>query len=322
MTTLTIGARSWDHVIPIALGDAVGSEFTTLERRDLTPNIWHEDHLDGSETSLSSYVRARAAGDDSVTALPVFIMRGFRHRCIITRKNSPLETAADLAGARIGLTGWPDSGNTWTRAILRREGVGISDAEWRVGALTAAHPVQDRMGGVQTPPTVATTENDEPMVEMLARGALDAIMTPFAPPGFYDLDSPFRTLYRDNQSAERDYFASTGYIPGIHVLAVKTAVLEADPAAAQRLVDVFAAAQTLSYQRRAKMLDVTPWQNDAFESATAAFGDDFSPIGWNANATMVADFQTELVEQGLMAAPLAATDLFPYAVEVSDAARA
>jgi len=160
------------------------------------------------------------------------------------------------------------------------------------------------------------------MVEMLARGALDAIMTPFAPPGFYDLDSPFRTLYRDNQSAERGYFASTGYIPGIHVLAVKTAVLDADPAAAQRLVDVFAAAQTLSYQRRAKMLDVTPWQNDAFESATAAFGEDFSPIGWNANATMIADFQTELVEQGLMNETLRATDLFPYAVEVSDAARA
>jgi 4,5-dihydroxyphthalate decarboxylase len=322
VSALTIGARSWDHVIPIALGDAAGSEYTTLERRDLTPNIWNETDLDGSETSLSSYVRARAAGDDSVTALPVFIMRGFRHRCIITRKDSQFESAADLAGARIGLTGWPDSGNTWTRAILRREGVGIGDAEWRVGALTAAHPIQNRMGGVQAPPTVAPTENDEPMVEMLARGALDAVMTPFAPPGFYDLDSPFRTLYRDNQAEERKYFASTGYIPGIHVLAVKTAVLDADPAAAQRLVDVFAAAQTLSYQRRAKMLDVTPWQNDAFESATAAFGEDFSPIGWNANATMVADFQTELVEQGLMNERLPAIDLFPYAVEVSDAARA
>jgi 4,5-dihydroxyphthalate decarboxylase len=322
MTALTIGARSWDHLIPLALGDVAGSTTTTLERHDLTPNIWSEAHLDGSETSLSSYVRARATGDDSVTALPVFIMRGFRHRCIITRKDSPLETAADLAGARIGLTGWPDSGNTWTRAILRREGVGIADAEWRVGALTAAHPIQDRMGGVAAPATVAATENDEPMVEMLLRGALNAVMTPFAPPGFYDVNSPFRTLYRDNQSAERDYFASTGYIPGIHVLAVKTAVLDADPGAAQRLVDVFAASQTLSYQRRAKMLDVTPWQNDAFESATAAFGEDFSPIGWNANATMIADFQTELVEQGLMNAPLPASDLFPYAVEVSDAARA
>ena len=30
----------------------------------------------------------------------------------------------------IGIAGWQDSGNTWTRALLRREGVEIEDARW------------------------------------------------------------------------------------------------------------------------------------------------------------------------------------------------
>ena len=122
--------------MPLSSASATGSTSsrwrsanrTQVRRRpvaETTPNLWSSADLDGGETSFSRYVRARAAGDDRVIALPLFLMRGFRHRCIIVRRDIDRRDAADLKGARIGLTGWPDSGNTWTRAILREAGVGV-----------------------------------------------------------------------------------------------------------------------------------------------------------------------------------------------------
>ncbi|MCU1443606.1 MAG: nitrate transporter substrate-binding protein [Cryobacterium sp.] len=317
MRTILLGARHWDHVMPIATKDVAGFENYDLDTRDVTPDIWTERDLDGSETSFSRYVRARAQGDDSVTALPVFIMRGFRHRCIITAKDSPLETAEDLRGKRIGLTGWGDSGNTWTRAILRQAGVEIADAEWRVGALTANHPIMDRIGPIDVPSNIAPTENDEPMVEMLERGALDAVMTPFMPAGFYDANSPFRTLYRDSQQAEADYYASTGFIPGIHVLAVQTTFLENEPGEARKLVELFDAAKTISAARRGKLQDVVPWQNEALATSARVFGPDWMPSGLAANESMIAAFQAELIAQGLMEEAIDIDLLFPGQREAS-----
>src|ERR1700754_1153454 len=175
---LTLGVRYWEHVVPIALGE-IGHDFLNSSLLDPPPKLWSRPDLDGGETSFSQYVRARAKGDDRVIALPLFLMRGFRHRCIVVRHDSPALDAADLDGARIGLTGWADSGNTWTRAILREAGIGVAAATWRVGPLTADHPVFDRIGGVPVGDNVAHTPNDAPLVELLAVGDLDAVMTPF-----------------------------------------------------------------------------------------------------------------------------------------------
>ena len=125
--------------MPLALGD-VGVDYLDIRLLDSTPDVWKRHDLAGGETSFSSYVRARARGDDRVIALPIFLMRGFRHRCILVHRDSPATTASDLHGARIGLTGWADSGNTWTRAILREAGIGVADASWLVGPLTEHHP--------------------------------------------------------------------------------------------------------------------------------------------------------------------------------------
>jgi 4,5-dihydroxyphthalate decarboxylase len=312
---LHFGARHWDHLVPLALGDVVGAGRIAVRFLESTPQLQEEGELAAAETSLSSYVRLRASGDRSITALPVFIMRGFRHRCIITRKTAHFQTGADLRGARIGLTGWPDSGNVWTRAVLRREGVGIGDAEWRVGALTADHPRLDRLGGMLVPDNVAVAENDEPLVDMLTKGALDAVMTPFMPRGFSDFDSPFRTLFPRVREAEAEYFVEVGYIPGIHVLTVKTSVLETEPDVAQLLIDALSASQELARERREKLLDVTPWQNEAFEVSATTFGNDFSPIGFTDNRRMIADFQTELVDQGIIETSVPEDDLFPLPLE-------
>lgn len=309
-----LGVRHWDHVIPLALGD-VGADLVKIDRLDATPDLWHDTGFDGGETSFSRYVRARSSGDERIIALPVFLMRGFRHRCIIVRSDSEAVDASALRGARIGLTGWADSGNVWTRAVLREAGIGVDDADWQVGPLTTNHPVVDRIGNVTVGDNVRHTADGAPLVDLLRAGQLDAVMTPFMPPGFHALGSDLRTLYPDNRQAEADYYRRHGYIPGIHVLALRAEVLRDNPDVAQQVVTAFDAAKRLSRARRDKLVDITPWHNEEIGFATRVVGADWLPYGVSADRVMVRDFQTELVEQRLLTAPVPQADLFPYPVE-------
>jgi 4,5-dihydroxyphthalate decarboxylase len=313
---LMLGVRYWEHVTPFVLGE-IGHGYVDVNLLDTTPNLWSRPDLDGGETSFSQYVRARANSDDRVIALPLFVMRGFRHRCILVRRDSPAIDAGDLDGARIGLTGWADSGNTWTRAILREAGIGIADATWQVGRLTANHPVFDRIGNVSVGRNVGRTPNDAALVDLLIDGDLDAVMTPFMPPGFYEPDSPFRPLYPDTRTAEVGYFRRHGFVPGMHVLALRSEVLRRAPEAAQRLVDLFEAAKRISRTRRDKLMDVTPWQNEDIALATKVIGGDWMPYGFERDREMVRSFQDELVAQRLLNAPVPETELFPFTVEPS-----
>ena len=130
--------------------------------------------------SASRYCLGRLRGRDDIAAVPHFLMRGFRHRCIITHRDSGITQLEQLAGA-IGMTGWQDSGNTWTRALLRRVGIGIDDAQWRVGRLTAAHPVADRLSGYGQPGRIEAVAGERPLVDLLRSGELEAVFTPFMP---------------------------------------------------------------------------------------------------------------------------------------------
>ena len=323
MPRLRIATRGWAHVLPLALGDVAQAEpLLRLERRDATPDLWTEPDLDGAETSFSRYVRTRAAGDTSVTALPYFIMRGFRHRCIIVADESPHTRATDLQGAAIGLTGWPDSGNTWTRAILRAQGVGLNQVRWQVGRLTSEHPETDRLGGVTIPDHLDVSSTSEPLLDALLAGRLDAVMTPFMPQAFLEPSSPFRTLFPDNQAEEASYYRRRGYIPGIHLIAVKTALLEEDPDLAGQLLEAFARSQRMSHQERGKLQDVTPWTNEALRASVGVFGHDFNPIGLAPNLPMISDFQDELVHQHLLGTPVPVQELFPYSTESEESLRA
>ncbi|TMV77014.1 nitrate ABC transporter substrate-binding protein, partial [Thioclava sp. BHET1] len=185
--TLRLAVRDWDYVTPLALGD-IRSDRLTLEIDrvgTLIPHVGRDSDHDAAEMSFSRYTQLRLDGDTSVTAIPNFIMRGFRNRCVICRTDSAMTEFAHLKGKKIGITGWRDSGNTWTRALLRREGVGVEDAFWYAGRLTEQHPVTDRLDGFGRPGRIEACPEERPMVDLLKEGFLDAIFTPFMPAGFF-----------------------------------------------------------------------------------------------------------------------------------------
>ncbi|MGQ4511707.1 hypothetical protein [Streptomyces sp. DW26H14] len=313
---IRLALRDWDHVTPLLTGAVPTPGWDlSLEARDVTPDVLAEPAVDGGETSFSRYALARAAGDDRLVGLPVFVMRGFRHRCVLVRTDSPYTALEDLDGARVGLTGWPDSGNTWTRALLRAAGVDLTGVDWRVGPLVAGEHGKDRVGSRPLPANVSVLADGESLQEELAAGRLDAVFTPFLPDEMFTARSRFRQLLHDHRGAEQAYFATTGFVPGIHLVALKRETVRAHPWLPGAVLDALEGAKRHWTARRRLLADTTPWLLDELLDATARFGADWMPYGTAANARMTEAFCTELVAQGIAPGPVAPDTVFPTALE-------
>ncbi|WP_207757261.1 substrate-binding domain-containing protein [Nonomuraea cypriaca] len=279
-----------------------------LESRAVTPDVLAEPGLDGGETSFSRYVLGRAMGDDRLVGLPVFVMRGFRHRCVLVRRDSELTSLEELKGARVGLTGWPDSGNTWTRALLRAAGVDLGGVTWTVGPLVAGETGKDRTGPLPFPENVSLTGDG--LAEGLAAGRYDAIMTPFMPAEFFTGESRFRHLLPDHRAAELAYYRRTGFVPGIHLVTLKRESFERHPWLPRAVQDLFERSKRHWLARRRLLADTTPWLLDDLTSTARTFGEDWMPYGTAPNTAMTAAFCEELHAQGISPRRITAEEVF------------
>jgi 4,5-dihydroxyphthalate decarboxylase len=311
--TLRLALRDWDYMTPLVLGDVSSPRLDIKVDRvgTLVSNIAKDEAHDAAEMSFSRYSQLRHDGDESVVGMPNFIMRGFRHRCIITTKNSPIRTLADLKGKKIGVTGWRDSGNTWTRAALRREGVGVEDAMWYAGRLTEAHPITDRLDGFGRPGRIEACPGERPMVDLLLDGGLDAVFTPFMPKGFFDQDSQFRQVLDDFRQSEVNYFHEVGYVPGMHLIGFKAEIVAQHPWIMDELSGLIDASQKMWLEKREKYADTTPWMIDELRRCAADLPPTWTVSGLAENETMISDFATELYEQKILPRLLTPAELFP-----------
>ena len=88
--------------------------------------------IDGGELSISSYILARLRGAPLV-ALPVFLSRRFRLRCMYCRGDSPLQHPSELAGKKATVHRYNATTPVWLKGILQNEfGVEPRDVDWYV----------------------------------------------------------------------------------------------------------------------------------------------------------------------------------------------
>jgi 4,5-dihydroxyphthalate decarboxylase len=312
--SIRFATRDWDYLTPLILGDVTSDRLQVTADRvgTLIPDLASDPVYDAAEVSFSRYVSAMAAGADEIVGVPCFIMRGFRHRCIITTQESPLERLDQLAGKRIGVTGWRDSGNSWTRAALRREGVGVEDAYWFAGRLTAEHPIVDRLDGFGRPGRIEAVPGERPMMELLAEGELDAVFTPFMPTDFFETGSGFRQVVRDFRTVERRYFSDVGYVPGMHLIAVKSDIARQHPWLPGELSRLVDESQRVWTAKRRKYAETSPWIIDELLQAARDLPSTWNDSGIVANRRMIEDFANELHAQGILPGPISVEALFPF----------
>jgi 4,5-dihydroxyphthalate decarboxylase len=299
--TIKLVTRDYDVLTPLLSGDVVPDGITLqLDRSTPIGAFRGDESFQAGEMSFSQYLRHLDSGGGDIIGLPLFLMRGFRQRCFFVRRGSELSSFQDLRAKRIGTNGWPDSGNTWSRALLRAEGVSIDEIEWFVGPIDGVvdEAFGHRVSSDGLPPHAHVAPAGETLVGLLAAGAVDALMMPWPPQSFYEADAPVVRLLRDYRRAEEEYARKVGFCPTHHILGVRASVLEEDPWIAGSLFQAFERARKLTEQRRWVLADTSPWLLADLERTAEILGPDWQANGIAGNQTVIDAFCAEMHAQG------------------------
>lgn len=313
---LTMAISGYDHVRDLSTGAvrAEGIELTTLALpveeifyRFLRHREWHV-----SELSLAKYVALRAAGDESICAIPVFPSRVCRHSSIFVRPGGPRDPR-QLSGARIGLPEWAQTAAVYTRSLLVHEwGIPLEDVHWVQAGVN--QPGRQEKVELDLPDRVVLTRvPDRSLDEMLHAGDLDAVFSAHPPASFEAGDPGIVRLFPDYEPVEREYVARTGIFPIMHVIVLRADVVQAAPWVAQNLFTAFERAKQASLDRLSDMTASRvplPWAPVRLGEARQLIGSDPWPYGVDANRVTLAAFTRYAHEQGVAARRLEPEDLF------------
>jgi 4,5-dihydroxyphthalate decarboxylase len=319
---VVLAINDYDHVRDLASG-VVPVEGVTLNClhfsvEEIFFRFTKFREWDASELSLAKYCSLRAAGDDSLVAVPVFISRAFRHSAIFVRDNGPVDDPAALAGGRIGIPEWTQTATVYARGILEDEfGVGLRDVTW----IQAGTNEPGRIEGVAvTPPDGVTVEArpDDTLNDLLLAGEVDAVIAAHPPTEFLRGTGRIVRLFSNYREREEEWYQRTGVFPIMHVLTLRADFNDRHPWVAMNLVTAFEAAKRRSLDRMrdfgAPRIPV-PWAAANNERARSLVADDPWPYGIEPNRTTLNAFLDWAVEQGVCARRLEVEDLFVSQVQ-------
>jgi len=247
-----------------------------------------EQAYDAAELSMSSYVLARARGAP-LTAVPVFPRRLFGPSCVYVRRG--ITRPSDLHGGRIGVYSLQFTMSVVARGDLHHHlGVPMDAVTWvRAGREIVPHAsplaVEERPGA--------------DLWGLLARGALDGVISPDVPDALED--GRVARLFPAFEPVERDLYATTGVYPIMHVVALARSAVDRRPSLPQDLYDAFARAKALAARAlRQPYATGLVWGRAALEDQERLFGDAFPYDLGAANQRSLAQLMRYQTEQGLL----------------------
>ena len=321
---LSLAISAYDHVRDLTEGlvRAQGIALNSLhfEVEEIFHRFTRYREWELSEMSMGKYTSLVSQGDTSVSAIPVFPSRVFRHSSIYVRKDGKVKTPQDLRGKRVGLPEWAQTAAVYTRGMLVSEyGVGLDEIEWIQAGV--GQPGRQEKVALKLPRGVRyASRPDSSLDRLLLEGEIDAAMSAHAPPSFEAGDKRIVRLFPDYRPVEEAYFRKTGIYPIMHVIAVRREVLDRFPWVATNLLEAFEAAKQRSLFRAGEITASrfpVPWIAEIADRARELMGGDPMPYGIAANRTTLEAFLRFGYEQGVCHRLLAPEDLFPPEVQTS-----
>lgn len=315
----------YDHVRELTSGRVrpEGIDLTTLEFgvEEIFFRFAKYQEWDIGEMSMGKYVSLLSRGDTSLTAIPVFPSRMFRHSSIYVRRDGEIRQPSDLAGRRVGLPEWSQSASVYSRGMLVDDhGLDLADITWVQAGVN--EPGRIDTSTVVLPKGVdLTSRADASLNELLLSGEIDAVLSAHAPQAFEDGDPRIVRLFADYEQVERDYFARTGIYPIMHTIVMKREIAERHPWVPMNLFMAFSKAKDISVER---LTEITasriplPWAVAYAERQRDLFGESgLWPYGVDANRTTLEAFTKWAHVQGVAHRLVSLDEMFaPQTAEV------
>lgn len=274
--------------------------------------------FDVAEMSMSSFMIALSKGDDRFVGLPIFTTRRFFHSHILVRKDSGIETPADLKGKRVGVTEYQQTGALWTRgALLHEFGVADRDLEWFMertpelshGGATGFKPPE----GV----TVRQIPPDKSVATMMLSGELQACVhyrghATIVNRSNIDLKShpEIRTLFSDVREEGIRYWRKTGIFPINHGMVIRRELAEKQPWIAINLLQAFNRAARIADAERLEHCEYHIDTGLLPGDARKALATQVLSHGVVANRATLEAISQYTVEQGLTTRKIDLADVF------------
>jgi 4,5-dihydroxyphthalate decarboxylase len=277
-----------------------------------------EQEFEVTELGLIPYISRYINGDfRGYTLIPAFVSREFRHKNVYVHVDSGIEKPEDLIGKRVGTPGYGMSSHTWVRGFLLDEyGVKADDVNWIEttkssdgGALNAGF--NKYFFGDDFPLTRGPEGVDES--ELLLSGGCDALVTAITPRAFAEGDPRIRQLFPNVKETEKAYFAKTGMFPIMHVIAIRTDVLEEHPWLAKAVFKMYSEAKTVAYENLQSTTVnrvALPWAAEEYEKTCELMGTNYWSYGVEANRKELESIMRYVYEQGLVKRQIGFEELF------------
>lgn len=184
---------------------------------------------DVTEMAATTYFVARELGKP-ITALPVFLTRGFHHRAVVAREPG---APKQLEGKRVGVNrGYTVTTGVWARGILATEhGVDLDRVTW-------VRSDDEHVAEYEPPSNVESLADGADLAEAVLAGELAAAVGGVEHPDLVP-------LIADAEEAGLRYLREHGNWPVNHLVVVKDALLAAHPGLGAALFDAYERAKDL-----------------------------------------------------------------------------
>lgn len=300
----------------IGIGDANTAAFSGAGTYDITEIGLHPFMLAYANNNFRDY-----------TLIPVFPIRAYRHKSIFIHADRGINSPEDLKGKRIGTPGYSSSSLTWIRGLLQDQyGVNPEDVTW---VLSNKDSSADAVGKISAEEQVVpegihaeygTPGKDES--DLLLSGEVDALFHAAEPKAYVQGNPAVKRLFDDARSTERAYYSETGIFPIMHVIAIKTELIEKDPTLAKAVFDAYSKSKSMHYAKLNKIgwaYSSLPWFAQEYEETKQLMGDNFWPYGIDANRKTLETLFRYSYEQGLASKHLTIEELFCFeSLELSE----
>lgn len=255
--------------------------------------------FDVCEMSLTTYVCAKAHGK-RITALPIFLVRGFHHGAIVCNTASGIRDAKQLEGREVGVNrGYTVTTSVWARGILAEHyGVDLDRVTWRPSG-------DDHVAEYRIPANAVPLAPGSDLTDLVTSGELPAAVGA-------TIDHPrVRPLIPNAAEAGYDALRTHGLYPINHLVVVKDELLETHPGLGADLFAAFAEAK----HRYVEQLTAGGIENRTatdlmYERVMEITGRDPLPYGVEPNRAMLDTLIRYAVAQKILDRPVAVESLF------------